>query len=92
LKLRKKDKFDEFISSARIQKKVKELAKRLKKDYRDKNPICIGILNGSFIFMADLVREIGSELEIDFLKLSSYDDSKISTGSVTLLKDLNSSI
>lgn len=64
----------------------------MRNDYDDKNPIFIGILNGSFIFIADLVRELGIDMEIDFLKLSSYGDTKISSGNVTLLKDLNCSI
>ena len=92
MKLRKEDKLKVYISNARIRKRVKELAAKLKKDYEDKSPILIGVLNGSFIFMADLAREMGIDAEIDFLKLSSYGDSKISSGSVTLLKDLNCAI
>jgi hypoxanthine phosphoribosyltransferase len=52
-------------------------------------PVFIGILNGSFIFFADLIREITIDCEVDFLKLSSYGDAKISSGDVHLLKDLN---
>jgi hypoxanthine phosphoribosyltransferase len=92
LKIRKEDRLRVYISKDRIQKRVKILASRLRKDYKDKDPIIIGVLNGSFIFIADLVREMGINAEIDFLKLSSYGDSKISSGSVTLLKDLNCSI
>jgi hypoxanthine phosphoribosyltransferase len=92
LKLRKEDKLKVFISHVKIQKRLKEIAGRIRRDYMNKNPIFIGILNGSFIFIADLVREIGVDMEIDFLKLSSYGDTKISSGSVTLLKDLNCSI
>jgi hypoxanthine phosphoribosyltransferase len=92
LKLQKEAKLKVYISSKQIKKKVTELAKKIRNDYKDKDPIIIGVLNGSFIFIADLVRELGIDIEIDFLKLSSYGDSKISSGSVTLLKDLNSSI
>jgi len=92
LKLQKEDRLRVFISSSRIHKKVNSLARRIKKDYEGKNPIFIGVLNGSFIFIADLVRNLGIDIEIDFLKLSSYGDSKISSGSVTLLKDLNCAI
>ena len=83
------DRFELFLSADQILKRVKELAVRINEDYRDKVPIFIGILNGSFIFFADLIREITVDCEVDFLKLSSYGDAKISSGNVTLLKDLN---
>ena len=83
------DRFTIYLSEEQIQKRVKELAARINEDYRGKVPIFIGILNGSFIFFSDLVREITLDCEVDFLKLSSYGDAKISSGQVTLLKDLN---
>ena len=92
LKLQNEDRLTAYIGSKQIKKRVAELAKKIRKDYKDKDPILIGVLNGSFIFIADLVRAMGINMEIDFLKLSSYGDSKISSGSVTLLKDLNCSI
>ncbi|MBL8008669.1 MAG: hypoxanthine phosphoribosyltransferase, partial [Ignavibacteria bacterium] len=72
--------------------RIRELAAEINNDYKGKNPIFIGILNGSFIFIADLIREIKVDCEIDFLKLSSYGDDKISSGQVRLLKDLNCQI
>jgi len=81
-----------YISKKRISKRISQLAKKINKDYVGKKPIFIGILNGSFIFLADLVREINVECEIDFLKLSSYGDEKISSGEVKLLKELNCQI
>jgi hypoxanthine phosphoribosyltransferase len=86
------DVFEIFISEEQIQKRVRELAQKINKDYKDKTPIFIGILNGSFIFMADLIRHLTIDCETDFLKLSSYGDAKISSGNVTLLKDLNAQI
>lgn len=83
------ERFDLFLSEAQIQKRVQELASRINKDYTGKTPIFIGILNGSFVFLSDLVREITVDCEVDFLKLSSYGDAKISSGEVTLLKELN---
>jgi hypoxanthine phosphoribosyltransferase len=83
------DRFTLYLSEEQIQKRVKELAAQINKDYKGKVPIFIGILNGSFIFFSDLVREISLDCEVDFLKLSSYGDAKISSGQVTLLKDLN---
>jgi hypoxanthine phosphoribosyltransferase len=78
-----------YLSEEQIQGRVRELAARINEDYRGKVPIFIGILNGSFIFFADLIREISIDCEVDFLKLSSYGDAKISSGQVRLLKDLN---
>src|SRR3972149_3559966 len=83
------ERFDLFISENQIQKRIKELAAQINADYDGKTPIFIGILNGSFIFFADLIREITVDCEVDFLKLSSYGDAKISSGQVALLKDLN---
>jgi hypoxanthine phosphoribosyltransferase len=83
------DRFTLFLSEATIQKRVKELAAQINRDYEGKIPIFIGILNGSFIFFSDLIREITVDCEVDFLKLSSYGDAKISSGQVKLLKDLN---
>ena len=83
------DTFTLYLSEQQIHDRVKELAARLNNDYHGKVPIFIGILNGSFIFFADLIREITVDCEVDFLKLSSYGDAKISSGQVHLLKDLN---
>ena len=83
------DRFVEMISERRIKTAVKRLAKEIDRNYRGRIPVFIGILNGSFIFLADLVREVKVDCEIDFLKLSSYGDAKISSGNVRLLKDLN---
>ncbi len=87
-----KDKFEIYLTEKQIQARVKQLAGKINKDYRGRVPIFIGILNGSFIFMSDLIRQIKIDCEVDFLKLSSYGDAKISSGHVTLLKDLNATI
>lgn len=78
-----------MLSERRIKERIKGLARKINRDYRGKVPVFIGVLNGSFIFFADLIREITVDCEVDFLKLSSYGDSKISSGDVRLLKDLN---
>jgi len=83
------DNFVVMISERRIKAKVKQLAGKISKDYKGTIPVFIGILNGSFIFFADLIREVTIDCEVDFLKLSSYGDAKISSGNVKLLKDLN---
>jgi hypoxanthine phosphoribosyltransferase len=81
--------FELMISERKIKNRIKELAAEINRDYSGKTPVFIGILNGSFIFFADLIREITIGCEVDFLKLSSYGDAKISSGNVRLLKDLN---
>ena len=83
------ERFRLFISEEDIKKRIKELAGELNRKYAGKTPIFIGVLNGSFIFFSDLIREIDVDCEIDFFKLSSYGDAKISSGNVKLLKDLN---
>jgi len=83
------DTFEPFITEDQIRGRVKELAAAINDDYRGRIPIFIGVLNGAFIFLADLIREITVDCEIDFFKLSSYGDAKISAGQVRLLKDLN---
>ena len=83
---------EEYISEKKIQKRIKRIAKQINKDYKGKKPIFIGILNGSFILIADLVRQIKVDCETDFLKLSSYGDDKISSGQVRMLKELNCEI
>jgi hypoxanthine phosphoribosyltransferase len=83
------EKFVPYISEEEINKRVKELGAQISEDYKDKTPVFIGILNGSFIFMSDLIKNINLECEIDFLKLSSYGDAKISSGKVRMIKELN---
>ena len=83
------DMFEPFIMEEQIRERIKELAARINADYAGRVPIFIGVLNGSFIFLSDLIREITIDCEIDFFKLSSYGDEKISSGQATLLKDLD---
>ena len=83
------EQFEVFIPEERIRARTKELAQQISADYRGKVPIFIGILNGSVIFFSDLIREVTIECEVDFLKLSSYGDAKISSGNVRMLKELN---
>ena len=79
------------ISDEDIQKRVNEIAIDLSKKFKEEVPILIGILNGSFIFMADLIRELDIDCEMDFIKLASYKGSH-STGTVRLLKDISAEI
>ena len=84
-----KDVFVPLLTEEVIQNRIKELALKISQDYKGKIPIFIGVLNGAFIFLSDLIKNISIDCEIDFFKLSSYGDSKISSGNVRLLKELN---
>src|SRR3990170_8250843 len=84
-----KEVFVPFISEDKLQKRIKELGKQISEDYVGKTPVFIGVLNGAFIFLSDLIKNISVDCEIDFFKLSSYGDEKISSGEVKLIKELN---
>lgn len=77
-----KDKtFETFIPESEIQQRVKAVAEKLNKDMADKNPLFLAVLNGSFVFAADLMRYITIPSEISFVKLASYQGTA-STGEV----------
>ena len=75
-----------IISREQIHDRVDVLGRQISADYRDKKLILIGILNGAFIFLADLVRSIDLELEVDFIRVASYGDATSTTGTITLSK------
>jgi hypoxanthine phosphoribosyltransferase len=81
-----------LISEDKIAAKVKSLANKIRADYKDEVPIFIGILKGSFLFMADLVREFQGECELEFMAVASYGASKKGSGVVRLIKDININI
>ena len=75
------------IAKADIAKRVKELGAAITKDYPGGQLLVIGILNGAFMFVADLVREIKREIEIDFVRMSSY-GMETTPGSLRFTKDI----
>lgn len=87
-----KEKLKVLIRRAAIQKRVREVARQITKDYEGQRVHLIGVLKGACIFLSDLVREINLETSIDFIAVSSYGKNKESSGQVRLLKDLDSSI
>lgn len=87
-----KNKLVPYIKKKEIKARIKEIAKEIQKEYKGKVPVFIGVLNGAFIFMSDLIREVNIDCEIDFYKLSSYGDQKISSGNVKSLKNINADI
>ena len=81
-----------LITQDEIRQAVAKLASEIRRDYQDKQPLLIGILKGSFVFMADLVRELGLPVEVDFVKLSSYGSGKETSGKVKIVQGLKTPI
>lgn len=75
-----------------IENIISKLGAQISADYACKNPIIIGILKGSFVFMSDLVRKITIPCQLDFMVVSSYGNSSKSSGDVKILKDLDCDI
>ena len=75
-----------------IEAAVSRLASEITRDYHDKHPILIGILKGSFMFMADLIRHLDFPLEVEFTRLSSYGGSSQTSGKVKVVQGLSSVI
>lgn len=81
-----------LIKQEDIYDAVERMADEIRRDYRGKNPLLIGILKGSFIFMADLVRCINIKLEVDFIRLSSYGSGTESSGSIKVKTKLTEKV
>lgn len=92
--LKRKDKGVErvLIEAEAVQRRVRELAAELDVLYANESPLLIGVLTGAITFMTDLMREMESELKVDFMAVSSYGDNVTSSGAVRILKDLNENI
>jgi hypoxanthine phosphoribosyltransferase len=86
------EKYVELISEEKINQRVKELANQLSKDYKGKTPILMGVLNGAFIFLADLIREMTIDCEVDFVKISSYGGGRVSLGFIKSKKGFDSDV
>lgn len=83
---------DTMISETEISKRVKELAKEIEKDFNNEPIVLVIVLKGSFVFAADLIRELKGDVKVDFISISSYSDQTETTGKVKLLKDLDANI
>jgi len=77
-----------ILSQKDIARRVRELGAIITEDYAESNLLVIGVLNGAFIFMADLVREIKLDLQVDFIRIASYGMSTTSCGEVRFSKDV----
>ena len=78
-----------LLTEEMIQDKIRELAKRITDDYRDRDLLLVGVLKGAFILMSDLARQIPLPLEFDFMAVSSYGSATRTSGVVRILKDLD---
>ncbi len=76
------------LSGDEIAQKVKSLARQISKDYAEKELRIIGVLNGVFVFLADLVRGLTIPVQIDFVRLASYDSGTESSGNVRITKEI----
>lgn len=81
-----------LIGKEQIQDKVKLLGEEISKDYKDKDLLLVCILKGSLMFMADLMKHINIYVETDFMGVSSYGNSVVSSGQVRIMKDLDMSV
>ncbi len=81
-----------MLSEEEINKRVQELGWQISQDYQGESILVVGILKGAMIFLADLVRSISVPTYFDFMAVSSYGSSTVSSGAVRILKDLEKSI
>jgi hypoxanthine phosphoribosyltransferase len=82
------DKLQVLVSRAELSSTVDKLAAAITRDYRDKNPLLLGILKGVFVFMSDLVRRLDFPLEVEFVRLSSYGSGRETSGEVKIAQGL----
>ena len=78
-----------IITQQQIAARIAELAQQIAADYRDRQLVLVGVLTGSFVFLSDLMRQLDRPCEVDFLDASSYGNGAVSSGEVTITKDLN---
>ena len=81
-----------LITEQELQAKVKDLAEKIARDYRDKDPVLVGVLNGAFVFLADLMRYLDLSCTVDFVSWSSYGKDTSSSGVFRIMKDLETSV
>jgi hypoxanthine phosphoribosyltransferase len=84
--------FEILISHRTLDNRIAELADMISGDYQGKVPIFVGVLNGAIIFLSDLIRKLTVECEIDFIKISSYGNKRVSSGAITMIKDFSADL
>lgn len=78
-----------MIKENELNARVSELAEMINKDYGDRELVVIGVLKGCFVFMADLVKKLKSDVRVYFMEISSYQSGTVSSGKITIKKDLD---
>ena len=81
-----------LVTEEEIQKRIQELGDALYDKFQDKNPLFLGVLKGSFVFMADLVRACQVKSDVEFIAVSSYQNATVSSGRVQITHDLQQDI
>jgi hypoxanthine phosphoribosyltransferase len=81
-----------LISEDQIKARIEELGREISRDYEGLDPLFVGVLKGSFVFMADLIRRVTVSCSLDFMAVSSYGNKSVSTGAVRINKDLSEDI
>lgn len=81
-----------LITKEQIEQKCSEIGEQLTKEYEGKFPLAIGVLKGAMPFMSDLLRQIETHLEMDFMDVSSYGSGTRSSGEVKIVKDLDTKV
>lgn len=81
-----------LITEEEIQEKINELSRQLTEEYNGRFPLVIGVLKGAMPFMAELLKRVDTHLEMDFMDVSSYGNSTVSSGEVKIIKDLDTSV
>ena len=81
-----------LFTEEELQQRVRELGEAITRDYKDKTPIFVGVLKGSFVFMADLVRAAQIKCDVEFIAVSSYENATVSSGRVKITHDLQQDI
>jgi hypoxanthine phosphoribosyltransferase len=83
---------DVYISEEKIQARIKELGEQITKDFNGEEVTVVGVLNGAFMFVADLIRAMDLPVVMEFIKASSYGDGTVSKGKVDITLDLQKDI
>jgi hypoxanthine phosphoribosyltransferase len=81
-----------LLTEEQIKGRVAEIGAELTERFRGQNPLFVGVLKGSFVFMADLVRSVDIESSVDFMAVSSYGNGTSSSGAVEITKDLSGDV
>ena len=78
-----------ILTEQQISRRVAELAEQIKADYEDPDLLLVGVLTGSFVFLADLMRQLDRPCEVDFCHVSSYGNGTVSSGEFSMIRDLS---